>query len=378
MNSEREVVLVTGASGRIGTAAVMNLAGSYSVDGFDRAAPPVPPAVTDHIIDCDLTSDESVRDALKTLRDKHALRLASVIHLAAYYDFAGEPSSLYENLTVRGTRRLLRGLHEFGFEVGQFIFSSTMLVHAPTQPGKPINEDWPLEPKWDYPQSKVETENLIGAERGDIPAVILRMAGVYDDRCHSIPLAHQMQRIYEKRVTSRFFPGDITHGSSFLHMDDLVNALQSCIERRAQLPPETVLLLGETETLSYDELQRSFGKLLHGPETEWETHVIPKLVAKTGAWVQDTPPYETITGEEPFIKPWMIDIADDHYELDIASARDLLGWQPEHSLRETLPKMAGALKNDPACWYRENDIKAPSWVGGGQCTAFCEEECHGD
>ena len=373
MDTQKELILVTGASGRIGTATVTRLAGRFNVDGFDRAGPPVPPPVTEHVIDCDLTSDESVKRALETVRQKHGARIASVIHLAAYYDFSGEPSPLYEDLTVRGTERLLHGLRDF--EVGQFVFSSTMLVHAPTEPGRPINEDWPLDPKWEYPKSKVETEALIRAERGNIPVVLLRIAGVYEDRCHSIPLAHQMKRIYERQLTGRFFPGDLSHGASFLHMDDLVEALVLTIERRTQLPPEAVLLLGEDETLSFDYLQRAFGKLLHGPDTEWETHVIPKIAAKTGAWLQDLPLVERITGEEAFIKPWMVDIADDHYELDIARVRQLLGWNPQRTLRETLPKMAAALKAEPALWYKENDLGAPSWVAG-QCTPFCEEECH--
>jgi hypothetical protein len=42
------------------------------------------------------------------------------------------------------------------------------------------------------------------------------------------------------------------------------------------------------------------------------TPQIPKSPAKAGAWLQDQ-----IPGEEPFIKPWMIDLADDHYALDI-------------------------------------------------------------
>jgi nucleoside-diphosphate-sugar epimerase len=36
--------------------------------------------------------------------------------------------------------------------------------------------------------------------------------------------------------------------------------------------------------------------------------------------------------DEPFIKPWMIPHADDHFELDITRARELLGWQPQHRL----------------------------------------------
>ena len=372
MEPEKQVILVTGASGRIGTAAITRLAGRFSVDGFDRAGPPLPPPITEHIIDADLTSDGSVRQALETVRQKHGTRIASVIHLAAYYDFAGEPSPLYENLTVRGTERLLRGLRDF--EVEQFLFSSTMLVHRPTEPGRPFNEDWPLEPKWDYPRSKVETEALLRAERGSTPVVLLRIAGVYDDGCHSIPLAHQMQRIYERQITSRVFPGDLSHGQSYVHMEDLVDALGLAIDRRAELPPETALLIGEAEALSYDELQRTFARLLHGPETDWETYRVPKALAKTGAWLQDLPLVEQLTGEEAFIKPWMIDLADDHYELNLTRARQLLGWNPRRSLRETLPRMAAALLTDPARWFQENDLSAPAWVSG-ECTPFSEEEC---
>jgi nucleoside-diphosphate-sugar epimerase len=49
----------------------------------------------------------------------------------------------------------------------------------------------------------------------------------------------------------------------------------------------------------------------------------------------------------------MIALADDHYALDISRARTLLGWEPRHSLRETLPKMITALKADPPGWYRK-------------------------
>ena len=58
----------------------------------------------------------------------------------------------------------------------------------------------------------------------------------------------------------------------------------------------------------------------------------------------------------------MIDRANDHYALDIARARNLLGWEPRHSLRETLPKMIAALKADPLGWYEENDLEAPRWL----------------
>jgi hypothetical protein len=71
-----------------------------------------------------------------------------------------------------------------------------------------------------------------------------------------------------------------------------------------------------------------------------------------------------LPGADPFIRPWMIDRANDHYALDITRARTLLGWEPKRSLRETIPKMIAALKADPVAWYRENDLEAPADLRG--------------
>jgi nucleoside-diphosphate-sugar epimerase len=352
MRNRKPSVIVTGSSGLIGSAVVRRLAGGLQVIGFDREGSPHPPADAECVC-VDLTSEDSVRAGLDRVRNGYGEKIASVIHLAAYYDFSGEPSPLYEEITVRGTQRLLKGLLDFRVE--QFVFSSTMLVHAPTNPGQPINEDWPLDPQWEYPKSKVETERLLREQHGNIPLVILRIAGVYDDQCHSIPLAHQIQRIYERRLTGSVFPGDISHGQSFVHLEDLVDVIVRTVQRRSDLLRETTLLIGEPEILSYDELQRALSRLIHGEE--WETREIPKALAKAGAWLQDVLP-----GDEPFIKPWMIDLADDHFELDMTRARTQLGWQPQRLLRETLPVMVAGLKDDPAQWYRTNKLELPSWL----------------
>ncbi|BBP03074.1 hypothetical protein TPL01_25120 [Sulfuriferula plumbiphila] len=338
------------------------LTGRFSdVVGFDRNAPSPPPP------DCvripvDIASDDSLREGLRILREHHGTRIAAVVHLAAYYDFLGKPSPKYDAITVEGTRRLLRGLREGtgrmlreGFEVEQFIFASTMLVHRPGEPGQFITEDWPIGPTWAYPESKVRTEALIRAERGAIPAVLLRFAGVYDDVCHSPPLAHQIQRIYERQLAGHLYSGETSHGQAFIHLDDVVDAIERAVERRAQLPPEAAILIGEPETLSYDELQHTFSRLIR--DESWETHNIPGPIAKAGAWVQDH-----IPGQDQFIKPWMIDRANDHYALDITRARTLLDWAPSRSLRQTLPKMVAALQADPFSWYREHGLEPPASI----------------
>ena len=348
--STQEVVLVTGSAGYLGTALVQAIDTEYQVVGFDRQRPGAQPPQAD-FIECDLTKDESVRDALSSLRQRHGPRIASCVHLAAHYDFSGEPSPLYETLTVDGTRRMLRGLQDFA--VQQFVFSSTHIVMKPSEEGEVITESSPVEPAWAYPKSKLAAEKVIREQRGSIPAVILRLAGVYDAETRTVPIAQQMQRIYEKQLESYFFPGDATHGQAFVHLDDTVACVRKAIERRRQLGPYEVFLVAEPEVMSYAELQERLGELIHGEE--WPTIRIPKAVAKAGAWVQ-----EKLAGEdETFIKPWMIDLADDNYPLAIDHARRTLGWTAEHRLRTTLPEMVSRMKRDPEAWYRTNKLGTP-------------------
>jgi len=90
---------------------------------------------------------------------------------------------------------------------------------------------------------------VLETKRGDYPTAVLRIAGVYDDDCHSIPLAHQIEHINERHIGSKLFPGHISHGQSFLHLEDLVDAIVRVVERRQTLPETAVMLLGEPEPL---------------------------------------------------------------------------------------------------------------------------------
>lgn len=348
MASEKEAIIITGASGRIGFKSAEFFSKDFQIVGFDIFLSGHLPGVEFIIVD--LATDESTKEGLDYVRKNYGNKIASVIHLAAYYSFSSQHSPLYDKITVQGTERLLKGLQPF--DVDQFIFSSTMLVHQPTRPGVKITEDSPVVPRWDYPLSKVKTEAVIHKERGKISTVNLRIAGVYDDRCHSIPLSNQLQRIVENQFEAHVFAGDVTHGAAFVHMDDLIEAIALCVQKRKTLPAELTLLIGEETTFSYDQLQRFMQKLVHGKE--WKTWSIPKPIAKIGAWAQ-----AHILRKKGFIKPWMIEIADDHYELEITRAKTTLGWQPKHRVDQAIPKWVQELKTDPVEWYDENKLKAP-------------------
>lgn len=358
-DARKPIVLITGAAGNLGRSIGAALSNNYQVVGLDRSETrgPFP------TLEVDLASDASVELALQNLRVEFGSRIASVIHLVAYFDFTGEDHPLYRAVNVDGTKRLLRGLQSF--EVEQFVYASTMLVHKPCRPGERIDERQPIEPRWAYPASKAQAEQAIRAEHGRIPYVLLRLAGVYDERWLVPTLAHQIARIYERDFQSYFYAGSTLVGQAMVHREDMLEAFRLTVDRRHQLPPDAEMLIGEADAIGYDSLQDELGYLIHGVK-DWPTVKLPKTIAAAGLWVQaklePAVPDVIDEGLAPFIRPFMVSLADDHYALDTRRARKLIGWEPHHRLKDELHAIVAALKDDPVGWYAANGLPVAAWL----------------
>nr|MBA2483604.1 NAD(P)-dependent oxidoreductase [Nitrosomonas sp.] len=111
-NRQKPLVIITGASGNIGGALCESLRQKYRVIGLDVK----PCEKADASINCNLTKEVSVTSAFDAVREQHGQKIAAVIHLAAYFDFTGENNPLYQQVTVEGTRRLLKALQDFDVE----------------------------------------------------------------------------------------------------------------------------------------------------------------------------------------------------------------------------------------------------------------------
>ncbi len=358
-SAEKPLVLITGAAGDIGGSLTRTLEDDYNVVGLDLDCDPA----GGECIEFDIGDPDSVKQALEKVRETHGGHIAAVVHLAAYFDFTGEDSPLYEKVNVQGARNLMRALQDF--EVERFIYSGTMLVHEPVDPGERIDEDAPLNPKWAYPQSKAKTEAVIREERGGIPITLFHLAGLYDGETAVPTLSHQIARIYERDLKGHLFAGDRSAGQSMIHKDDMMDAFRRAVDRRKELPETGVILVGETEGVAYQALQNQIGRLIHGEE-EWVTLSLPKPAAKLGAWAEKKAepvvPDAIDQGEKPFIRPFMLDMSEDHYALDISRAEDWLGWRPAHDIRDEMPKIVQSLKDDPMGWYQANGITPPDWL----------------
>lgn len=357
--AEKPIVLITGAAGNIGRSLAEALGRDYKVVGLDMAD-----GDTDYpIIDVDLTDADSVDAALDQVASDPGRSIASVVHLAAYFDFSGEDKPQYQAVNVEGSRNLMRGLQRFAVE--QFVYSGTMLVHEACRPGERIDESRRIAPGWAYPKSKAEAEQAISEARSEIPVVYLHLAGLYDEKTSVPTFANQIARIYERDLQSHLYSGDTDAGQAMIHRDDMIDAFVRTIDRRDRFTGETVILIGEADAIGYDDLQDQLGALIHG-EDDWATLRVPAAVAGIGAWVQDKAepviPDAIDQGERPFIQPFMTQMASDHYALDTTRARDMLGWEPRHRLAEALPAIVATLKRDPAAWYEANKIPVPAFV----------------
>jgi nucleoside-diphosphate-sugar epimerase len=358
-SSDHPLVLITGAGGNLGRTLAAALSRDYQVVGLDRAVK----SADFPVFAADFANAAAVELAMTRLRERFGARIASVLHLVAYFDQTGKDNPLYCSVNVEGTRNLLRALQ--AFEVEQFVYASTMLVHAPCRPGEHIDEEQPFEPAYAYPKSKLEAEQVIAAEHGRIPYVILRLAGVYDEKALVPTLAQQIARIHGREFQSVMYAGSPLTGQSLLHKEDMVSAFRRTVERRAELASGTALLIGEPDPMSYDALQDEIGYLIHGVE-DWPTLRVPRPIAAVGAWalgkLEPVIPDAIDLGEEPPVRPYMAMMGNDHYALDIRRARQLLGWEPRHRLKDDLPAIIAELKRAPIRWYERHRIKPQPWA----------------
>ncbi len=362
--TEKKAVLVTGCTGRIGKRLVAKLSSAYHKVGLDYIGSSDSDPEMEFIY-VDLGSDRSVRHAFDRVKKAYHGKVASIVHLAAYYSFSKADQHLYDQITVQGTRRILEEAKRI--DVEQFIFTSTMLVHEPTARGIIQTEASPIRGKWAYPISKVKTEELIHQIHGQIPSVILRIGGCYDETCNCVPLSQHISRIYEKQMTGYLFSGDVNHGVPYTHFDDLIEMILLLIERRNSLGKEATFLCVEEESITYRELQTLFGQLIHH-HPHWPMISVPKWFAKFGAVMMSLNPF----GPPSFIQPWMIDLADDNYEFSMQHAKDVLGFSCKRKLRDALPKMVAQMKADPAAWYLRHGIPLPKHIADACGSHSCK------
>jgi nucleoside-diphosphate-sugar epimerase len=325
-------VAVTGASGNVGTALLRRLSapgsGVAEVRGLARRQPPdVAPysGVRWHLTDLGETASEADLPGFLDGAD-------AVVHLAWALQPGRRPDDL-RRVNVEGSLRVARAAAAAG--VDQFVHMSSIGAYAGGAVGQKVTENWPTTgvPSAQYSRDKSEAERVVRelmARHPDTTFTVVRPtlvlqpeAGSEIGRYFLGPLLFGAARLLPGAV-ARLLPLPLPSVAvSFVHADDVADAIVRMLDRRAPGP----FNLAAEPVLDSDAIARALGSFrvpvpapalraaLHAAFT---AHVVPT-------------------------EPGWLDMGTQLPALDTTRARRLLDWSPAHRSDEVLTQFVAAL-----------------------------------
>lgn len=318
-------ILVTGASGFVGSALVRRLAtgGSHSVIGAvrtlaHRGAPlgAKYDAVRRWVELGDLAGAELVPNLFADV--DVVVHCAARVHVMHEVDT--DPLAAFRAVNVNGTLKLAQATVLAG--VKRFVFLSSVKVHGEsTECGKPFTADAPLCPADPYSISKMEAEvalTALAAETG-LEVVIVRPPLVYGP---GVKANFHSMMVWLARGTPLPL-GAISNRRSLVAVDNLVDLLTVCLDH-----PRAVgqaFLVSDGEDLSTTQLLRRLGVALEKPARL--IPVPPVLLSGAGALLGKRVVIGRICGS---------------LQVDIDKTRSLLGWSPPVTVDRALAMTAAA------------------------------------
>jgi nucleoside-diphosphate-sugar epimerase len=182
-------VLVTGASGRIGSAIAARLSGAHEVTGFDRRTGAYTQVIGDV---CDTA----------TLA-RRLIGVEAVVHTASLHvpDLAARSAAEFRRVNVEATRRLLSACGEAG--VRRFVYTSTTSLYGhalvPVNAAVWVTEALVPQPRDIYDETKLAAEESCReAARAGMTCVALRMSRCFPEPARDIA-AYRLYRGVDAR-----------------------------------------------------------------------------------------------------------------------------------------------------------------------------------
>jgi len=346
-------IVITGSSGYLGSALCADLGRDHHVVGIDRRPPsPVlrqaaPRAVWETL---DISIAEVVSSAFQRIAHEQG-GIDFVIHFAVYYHYGRRWRPEYDIHNIEGTRNVIEAACRAG--AGRIIFAASIASLVPPPQGMALTEGAADMAAFPYCKSKAAGERLCAERHDDLPAVIMRIGGVFSDWCELPPL-FSLIRLWSRRdPLGRCVPGRGNTGFPYIHRDELVRFVRRVIEKNDTLGRHEVLFASEDGCTCHADLFRPIRRLCGKSVSAGPVHVPPALAVlflylKLAA--------NGLRSRQTYEQPWMLTYADRPLRVDTGYTCRKLDWSPrnEYGILNRLPLLMANFQNHRRDWLARN------------------------
>lgn len=350
------VIVVTGAAGFLGSAVVVDLARRDSVVAVDRRTPSrallrAAPGVTWHQADI---ADKTALASLFAETTRRFSRVDLVLHFAAFYHFGSDWHVEYDRTNIGGTSNVLEIAAEAGTR--RLLFASSTAATIPPPPGETLTERTPTTDYIPYGKSKSVGEQMVEDAARALPAIVLRIGGVFSDWCELPPLYSLIKLWTGKSPLSRLVLGSGDTGIPYIHRDDLVHLIRRCVDRHEALGAYEVFLASQHGAVLHKDLFPIIRQVRSNTPHSRPIFVPPAL-AKMGLYAKLV--WGFATGNMPYERPWMLEYVDRPWIADTTYTREKLEWTCAKGMgvRDRLPTILDHFANHRLKWERRNRLR---------------------
>jgi nucleoside-diphosphate-sugar epimerase len=361
---ERQVVIVTGAAGFLGSAITVDLSRDHRVVALDCRCPtgtllrPAPNVTWRQV---DIACANAVASVLGEIRSLFT-RIDFVVHFAAFYHFDVNWHPEYERTNLRGTSNILQSAANNGTK--RILFASSVAAMLPPPPGETLTERTTTADYIPYARSKTIGERMLRDASARLPGVALRIGGAFSD-WSELPMLSSLIALWAGRSPlSRLMPGRGTSGVPYIHRDDVVRIVRCCIERHEAIGSYDVFMASQQGAVLHRELFAAIRQGDPGKANSTPIHISPGI-ARLGTrlrraigFFSNSPAYE---------RPWMLDYLDQPWVVDATYTRNTLGWSCTEGMGvlDRIPKILANFRQERRTWIRRNEAR------NGGCYAYC-------
>jgi nucleoside-diphosphate-sugar epimerase len=247
-----------------------------------------------------------------------------VFHLAGLTKSSSDDA--FFSINTKGTENLIQAVAEKNPQLKRFVYISSLSAVGPSKNGTPVDEQAHPSPVSNYGRSKLEGEKAILKYKDTVPVTILRPAAVYGPRDKDFLVLFKM-------VKKGIFPYWGKSYYSFLYVDDLIQGIILCAERKEA--EGKIYFMSENTVHTNEEVVKLISSALNAKAVRLK---VPKFVMPFCSFIGDKTHAKIINKDK------MKEFTHSHWICNSIKVKEEIGFIPRVAIKKGMKWTAD--------WYR--------------------------